>query len=584
MRRILSLALVFFLVVAGFLIFVPSLHTVQGVTLYVGGSGGGNHSTIQDAIDAANPGDTIYVFLGTYEEDLVINKTINLVGESKHSTIIDTTGSTFGLQITGTHFVNISGFTIKGANSATLRLVNANSSRIFDNMLINSIFSAIVINPGSYNLVEDNRFIDNLNGIIISGDSKENTVESNDFEGGEGRAISFENNAQDNMALGNIISDFTYPGIGIYVYESQGNEIKENQISNGFEAVRIFAVDDIEFSDNVISGNTYGINASSADFVVFNCSLENIDSYDLWLSDPDSVDPIIVFYNTTFDENAVMITGSGSRFHAYFNIKIKVVDEEGKPAAGISVITMDNVGSSPTKPYTTDSEGIVGPLNLFGFMETETQRNYSTPYNISAFGTNLLGWASPEVEFGNNIHVTIMIYLDSDGDDVFDKDDDFPSDETQWEDNDGDGYGDNPQGNNPDLFPQDPLEWSDSDSDGLGDNADAFPQDPTEQNDTDSDGVGDNSDAFPNDPKESKDTDSDGVGDNADEFPDDPDEWEDSDSDGVGDNSDFMPELNNVIFFSMVSIIIIIVILVLLLLTARRRRRPPPFDRENDSE
>ena len=34
----------------------------EGNTLYVGGSGPGNFSHIQDAIDAASPGDTVFVY------------------------------------------------------------------------------------------------------------------------------------------------------------------------------------------------------------------------------------------------------------------------------------------------------------------------------------------------------------------------------------------------------------------------------------------------------------------------------------------------------------------------------------------
>ena len=40
---------------------------------------------------------------------------------------------------------------------------------------------------------------------------------------------------------------------------------------------------------------------------------------------------------------------------------------------------------------------------------------------------------------------------------------------------DGDGYGDNPNGSNPDAFPNDLTEWRDGDGDGYGDNSDAFP-------------------------------------------------------------------------------------------------------------
>lgn len=57
--------------------------------LYVGGDGPGNYSKIQDAIDNASNGDTVFVYNGIYYENLVVDKSINLQGENKEYTIID---------------------------------------------------------------------------------------------------------------------------------------------------------------------------------------------------------------------------------------------------------------------------------------------------------------------------------------------------------------------------------------------------------------------------------------------------------------------------------------------------------------
>lgn len=83
--------------------------------------------------------------------------------------------------------------------------------------------------------------------------------------------------------------------------------------------------------------------------------------------------------------------------------------------------------------------------------------------------------------------------------------DDFPLDDTQTTDYDGDGYGDNPDGNNPDAFPNDPNEWIDTDGDGKGDNSDVAPLDDRDKDDEDGDQVGDNFDEFPTDPLRSSD-------------------------------------------------------------------------------
>ena len=56
---------------------------LQGDTLYVGGDGPGNYSSIQDAIDDANNGYTILVFSGTYNEHITLDKQLFLRGIRK---------------------------------------------------------------------------------------------------------------------------------------------------------------------------------------------------------------------------------------------------------------------------------------------------------------------------------------------------------------------------------------------------------------------------------------------------------------------------------------------------------------------
>lgn len=89
--------------------------TPLGKTLYVGGDGLGNYSKIQDAIDNASVGDTVFVYSGTYYENLRIVKmreSIALVGEDRNSAIID--GQNKGSVINvGAGRVLIENFTIR---------------------------------------------------------------------------------------------------------------------------------------------------------------------------------------------------------------------------------------------------------------------------------------------------------------------------------------------------------------------------------------------------------------------------------------------------------------------------------------
>jgi parallel beta-helix repeat protein len=63
----------------------------RGNWLYVGGSGPGNYSMIQDAINASSDGDTVFVYddSSPYYENIFMNKEIKVIGEDRNSTTID---------------------------------------------------------------------------------------------------------------------------------------------------------------------------------------------------------------------------------------------------------------------------------------------------------------------------------------------------------------------------------------------------------------------------------------------------------------------------------------------------------------
>ena len=61
----------------------------SGNTLYVGGNGPGNYTKIQQAIDIANDGDTVFVYNGFYNENIEIDKSIKVIGEDKNITFIN---------------------------------------------------------------------------------------------------------------------------------------------------------------------------------------------------------------------------------------------------------------------------------------------------------------------------------------------------------------------------------------------------------------------------------------------------------------------------------------------------------------
>ena len=216
------------------------------------------------------------------------------------------------------------------------------------------------------------------------------------------------------------------------------------------------------------------------------------------------------------------------------------------------------------------------PSDIWQWNDTDGDGFGDNNYQVSeGWITNFSGnnWDDCPTQHGSSTK-DLSGCLDTDDDGYSDASDDFVNDVTQWQDSDGDGYGDNPVGlgadsciwvignstedrygcidsdgdgwsDDGDDLPQEPTQWKDRDGDGYGENTagvnlDSFPADGSQWNDTDGDGHGDNpygteGDWFPNDPTRWQDSDRDGVADEDDEFINDATQWNDTDGDGYGD-------------------------------------------------
>ena len=92
--------------------------TPLGKTLYVGGSGPNNYSSIQDAIDNASDGDAVFVYDGIYCENVVVNKVgLFLQGEDKFNTIIDIERTADDAVVISAEGVTFQGFTVTNARN-----------------------------------------------------------------------------------------------------------------------------------------------------------------------------------------------------------------------------------------------------------------------------------------------------------------------------------------------------------------------------------------------------------------------------------------------------------------------------------
>ena len=137
-------------------------------------------ASIQDAIDDDDTidGHTIKVYNGIYyENNIVINKAIILLGENKDTTIVDGTEDFNRVFLINTDGVTISGFTIENGGNCGIDIAS-DGNVISGNIISNNGDGVSIVWWANDNLVTDNIIRENSCGISI-GESDDNIIYNN---------------------------------------------------------------------------------------------------------------------------------------------------------------------------------------------------------------------------------------------------------------------------------------------------------------------------------------------------------------------------------------------------------------------
>jgi len=210
----------------------------SGDTLYVGGGGPGNYSKIQDAVDDAIEGNKVLVYSGTYEENVIIDKSIELLGYNKKDTIIDGQGNDC-VYITADN-VRIWGFTVQNAASGIVIYASLDAD-IYSNIIKENDHYGIYVESSTGTTISDNIVTDNsLGGIYLLNiddcDIKGNKIRYNDDYG-----IYLKGGADNNIFFKNVI-EYNDDGIRLSS-QCDENEFYENTLrGNSGTGVNIFDI------------------------------------------------------------------------------------------------------------------------------------------------------------------------------------------------------------------------------------------------------------------------------------------------------------------------------------------------------
>ena len=237
------------------------------------------YPTIQDAINsgATSDGDVISVKPGVHPENLVVNKTLSIVGQNEAKTIIDGCNSGTGVQITSSN-VTLSGFTIRnsGANSsAGIYLDNVGNCSIVDNT-VSANYYGIFLNCSGDNMLRNNAMNGNIYNLGIDGNESahfiNNIDNSNTVNGKKVYYLTNETNLNINpstypdvgyLALVNC-KDITVQnlnlsnnGNGILLVNTQNSTLIGNKVENSIEGLRLMNSEGNILRNNNLTNNTY---------------------------------------------------------------------------------------------------------------------------------------------------------------------------------------------------------------------------------------------------------------------------------------------------------------------------------------
>ena len=228
----------------------------RGKWLYVGGSGPGNYTRIQDAIYNASDGDTVFVYddSAPYYEAVWIEKSISIIGENKNTTSIIWRGGGYALTIHNTEYVLVSGLKFNNSSNG-VQVFESNNSVISGNIIEDNFFNLYmghsnnitiknnIIHHGTgegilffpsctHNQIIDNIFDQNPNGAIDFLEyNKYNIIKNNTFIRNSLNSIGLSDGENFNLIQGNKI--YETAGNGIIIWSSFNNTVRDNFVTNG---------------------------------------------------------------------------------------------------------------------------------------------------------------------------------------------------------------------------------------------------------------------------------------------------------------------------------------------------------------
>jgi parallel beta-helix repeat protein len=401
--RVAGSIVIFALIASLFSLVITILpENVEARTLYVGGSGGDNYTKIQDAINDADPGDTIFVYSGTYNEDISVFKSLTLIGENRISTKVRGSGLQDVIIVTRDG-VSITGFTVENSGYSLgfsgIRLFFVQNCRVTDNIAFDN-YNGITAWYSDGNIVQNNIASNNLNGIYLEF-SRGNRIADNHVANNSVGIYPFM--SEDTTITDNTISDNLR---GIFLWNSASSVLTNNVMTGGGiyvegDVLKAWNTHDIDTSNTVdgrlvrywknATGGTVPLNAGQV--ILANCMdvvVENQDINNVFAG----INVGFSSYTTISDNDVWSNYYAGIHLSHSNNNEIKRNDASNSGNAGIYLMLSEGNTVTENTASSNDRSGI--------YLDA-SDRNTITDNNLSLNG-------QPDIHLSTSHHNTIAYH------------------------------------------------------------------------------------------------------------------------------------------------------------------------------
>ena len=299
---------------------VKESKSLKGKIIYVPD----DYSTIQKAVDHAQPGDTIIVRDGTYVENVVINKPhLTIKSENgPENCIVEARSDDDPVFLICSNYTTLIGFTIMDGQFG-IRLLHSSNNIITNNSILNNGWIGLWLWYSSDNIIPNNNISNNGGYGVRLDASSNNQITNNTFiKDGVSIWYSYQNIIEGNTVNGKPLvylegetgvriedagqvilvncSDIEVKNlnlsntdIGIELWDSENCRIESNVISNNGCGIEFWYS-----SNNIIANNTVSNNKDdgielddSSNNIIMNNTISNNkdDGIELWHSSRDTI-------------------------------------------------------------------------------------------------------------------------------------------------------------------------------------------------------------------------------------------------------------------------------------------------------